>query len=75
MSYASPSDGMFAHVDYSASRPPPFIAWLHQHGLLKPTVAWECKYQPAPFDGHEGPVFRRKGAAPLIIRPKRHTYV
>lgn len=86
MSYASPSDGLLDNVDFAASKPVPFIAWLHKHGLIHPGCSWECEYQPDPAKGHDGPVFRRKGnpgigwpaekiAGGLVVRPKRSTYV
>lgn len=77
MSYASPSDGTLK-VDFTSLTPPPFIAWLHKHGLLHPGSSWTCEYQPRPFDGHDGPVFYRRAekiAGGLIVRPKRESYV
>lgn len=77
MSYASPSDGTL-DVDFSTTRPDPFISWLDAHGLLLPGCSWEAAQEA---DGT--PVYRRRAssvggswptnkiAGPLVVRPKR----
>lgn len=62
---------------YAHLSPPPFVEWLHSHGLIHPGCSWSCT---TDLDGE--PVFRRRGdpgkawpadriAGALVVRPKR----